>query len=91
MRKLTDRQVAVLAAIERTGNPTALGLGYEFRTTAAKIYRVIETLIRRGLVEQTGNPHWVYLGGPEDWGPSIHWPPGMEIPAEDIVRFRVIT
>jgi DNA-binding IclR family transcriptional regulator len=53
--RLTDRQIAVLAAIERLGNPTLPELRGQFTSLAAsEIYRVIEALERRGLVAKTG-------------------------------------
>ena len=55
MRKLTDRQVAVLAAIERLGSPTLPELRGQLTALAPSvIYRVIEALERRGLVIERG-------------------------------------
>jgi DNA-binding IclR family transcriptional regulator len=81
-RRLTDRQVAVLAAVERLGHPTIPELHTQFPALApSEIHRVLKSLINRGRVEMSGNPTWVYLGEP---------PPGFghPVPAEEVVRFR---
>jgi DNA-binding IclR family transcriptional regulator len=81
-KRLTDRQVAVLAAVERLGQPTIPDLWQEFPALApSEIYRVLKALIRRGYVEESGNRHWVYLGEPP---PDFGYP----VPPEDVVRFR---
>jgi DNA-binding IclR family transcriptional regulator len=81
-RRLTDRQVAVLAAVERLGRPTIPDLRTQFPALApSEIHRVLKSLIGRGYVEASGNPMWVYLGEP---------PPGFryDVPPEEVVRFR---
>jgi DNA-binding MarR family transcriptional regulator len=56
MRRLTDRQVAVLAAIERHGNPTMAELRGQLHALAAgAIARVVDALEQRGLVARTGD------------------------------------
>ena len=81
-RRLTDRQVAVLAAVERLGQPTIPDLWPEFPALApSEIHRVLKALIRKGLVERSGNPQWAYLGAPP---PDFPYP----IPPEEVVRFR---
>ena len=57
MRKLTDRQVAVLAAIERLGWPTLPELRDELsELTQSEIIRVVAALVIRGLVAEAGKP-----------------------------------
>lgn len=80
MRRLTDRQVAVLAAVERVGRPTLPDLRYEFPHLApSAVLRTLRELEKRGFVTSSGNPHWVYLGVGGFGAPSI--------PPEEIVRF----
>jgi hypothetical protein len=81
MRRLTDRQVAVLAAVERLGQPTLPDLRHEFPHLApSTVLRTLDALERKGRVLSTGNRHWVYLGVGGFGAPPIE--PG------DIVRFR---
>ncbi len=82
-RRLTDRQVAVLAAVERLGRPTIPELWDEFPALApSEIYRVLKALIAKGYVEMSGNPHWVYLGEPPaDFGHAV--------PPHEVVRFSI--
>jgi DNA-binding IclR family transcriptional regulator len=55
LRRLTDRQVAVLAAIERLGSPTLPELRAQLTALApSATSRVVEALERRGLVAQRG-------------------------------------
>ena len=57
MRRLTDRQVAVLAAIERLGSPTLSDLQRELPAlTPSEMTRVIAALVIRGLVAEAGEP-----------------------------------
>ena len=57
MRKLTDRQIAVLAAIERLGRPTLPELRHDLPALApAEITRVVAALVIRGLVAEEGKP-----------------------------------
>lgn len=80
MKRLTDRQVAVLAAVERIGRPTLPDLRFEFPHLApSTVFRTLEALERKGLVQSSGNRHWRYLGVGGFGAPSI--------PAEEVVRF----
>jgi hypothetical protein len=57
VRKLTDRQVAVLAAIERLGWPTLDGLRHELHALPpSEINRVVAALVIRGLIREAGKP-----------------------------------
>jgi DNA-binding MarR family transcriptional regulator len=57
VRRLTDRQVAVLAAIERIGGPTQEELRRDLAAlSASEITRVINALVIRGLVAESGKP-----------------------------------
>lgn len=57
MRKLTDRQVVVLAAVERLGSPTPDDLRQEVSAlTASETSRVVNALVTRGLVAESGRP-----------------------------------
>jgi DNA-binding IclR family transcriptional regulator len=62
-RKLTDRQVAVLAAVERLGEPTLpeIAAGFDSLSPSA-VLRVLEALAMRGVIEWRGDMRWVYLG-----------------------------
>jgi DNA-binding MarR family transcriptional regulator len=57
VRRLTNQQVAVLAAIERLGSPMLVELRRDLSALAmSTIHRHIEALERRGLVAQEGHP-----------------------------------
>ena len=64
MKRLTDRQVAVLACVERLGGGTLPAIHTELRDGRApsETRRVLGSLVARGLIVQTGNPTWTYLG-----------------------------
>ena len=67
-RRLTDRQTAVLAAVERLGRPSMPELHREFpRLAPSAINRVLAALESKGLVACAGDPHQVYLGGVQWW------------------------
>lgn len=63
-RRLTDLQVRVLAAVDRRGICTLPDLWDDFpdRPPSATL-RVLEALYARGLVEASGDPAQIYLGG----------------------------
>jgi len=64
MRRLTVRQSAVLAAIERRRESTLLDLRVDFpQLPPSEVWRVIESLCQRGLVNRVGDFEQVYLGG----------------------------
>jgi hypothetical protein len=69
MKRLTDRQVAVLAAVERLGRATLPDLRYEFPDLAPST--VLDALKKKGLVESSGKREWAYLGVGGFGAPSI--------------------
>jgi len=82
-RRLTDRQIAVLAAIERLGNPTVPELAKELCSmNPSEIVRVLDSLEAKGLVIASGSRHWIYLGDPAGV------PLAPQIPADEVVRYR---
>jgi DNA-binding IclR family transcriptional regulator len=69
----------VLAAVERLGESTLPQIKAQFAgLNASDVLRVLDALIRRGLVEWCGDPHLVYLGDA----------PVAVIDDDDVVRFR---
>ena len=65
-RKLTPRQSAVLAAVERRGRATLLDLRDDFpKLPPSTVARVMEVLTDRGLVRASGDPSLIYVGGVE--------------------------
>jgi hypothetical protein len=65
-RRLTPRQTAVLAAVERHGAATVPDLRDDFPGLApSTVARVLGVLVERGLVRRSGDPALVYLGGVE--------------------------
>lgn len=55
--RLTDGQVAVLAAVERLGSPVLAELRRELRALdVGSIWAQIESLERRGLLAEHGSP-----------------------------------
>ena len=84
-RRLTANQVAVLAAVERLGNPTVPDLASELDAMRpSEIVRVLDALERKEKVLGSGCRFWIYLGDPTGI------PQAPQIPAEDIVRYRTI-
>lgn len=70
--RLTDRQAAVLAAIERLGRPSMPELHGEFPQLApSAVARVLESLERKGLVARAGDPDQIYLGGVRWWSTAL--------------------
>jgi DNA-binding IclR family transcriptional regulator len=89
---MTDRQVAVLAALERHGRPTTVPeLHADFPEIAAStIVRVLDVLVERGLVEWTGDRSWVYLGElPQELEAQWIAEGRRIITPEEVVRFHV--
>lgn len=80
-RRLTDRQVAVLAAVERLGRPTLPEIAAEFPDLErSTVLRVLIALIDRDLVGWRGNWSWVYFGvGGGDKPP---------VDEDEVVRFQ---
>lgn len=67
-RRLTDRQAAVLAAVERRGRTTVGELGADFSGMASSaLVKVLDRLQELGHVERAGDPSLVYVGGVEFW------------------------
>ena len=65
-RKLTTRQAAVLAAIERRGRATLLDLRDDFPDIPpSTVARVTDVLRGRDLVRAFGDPSLIYVGGVE--------------------------
>lgn len=92
-RRLTNRQVAVLAALERRGDATTVPqLHGDFpQLKPAELVRVLDSLVRRGLVMWTGDRTWIYLGDlPKE--NETEWISGGRKPIspEDIVRFWTV-
>src|SRR5581483_8226604 len=81
MKRLTDRQVALLAAVERLGRPTLPDLRFEFPQLApSTVLRTLNALEKKGLVTSSGDHQWVYLGVGGFGAPAIA--------PDEIVRFR---
>lgn len=71
-KRLTDRQTAVLAAVERLGRPSMIDLRPEFLTLPpSAVKSVLDSLEKKGLVEHAGDPDQVYLGGVRWWSTAI--------------------
>lgn len=84
-RRLTTRQVAVLAAVERLGHPTVPELTSDLDgMRPSDIVRVLDVLERKSKVVASGCRHWTYLGDPAGI------PQAPQIPAADVVRYRAI-
>ena len=67
-RKLTVRQTAVLAAVERRGRPVMADLWEDFPDLQpSAIKRVLESLEKNGLVARAGDDSLVYLNGVTWW------------------------
>ena len=83
-KRLTDRQVVVLSAVERLGEPTVPELARELSTlgTASEVVRVLDALEAKRLVEATGNRIWRYLGDPA----GMRGAP--QIAPSEVVRYR---
>lgn len=80
MNRLTDRQVAVLAAVERLGRPTLPDVAAEFPHLApSAILSTLDALEAKKRVFSGGEREWVYLGEGGFGGPKIA--------SEAIVRF----
>lgn len=75
-RKLTDRQVVVLAAVERLGGmPTIPQLTAELPNfKQSEVLRVARSLDKRRYVFLRGNQFWAYLGD------------AKIVPADEVVR-----
>ena len=95
MRRLTDLQTAVLAAVERLDNPTLPEVAAQFPgRSSSDVFRVMEGLGRRGLVAMSGNPHYLYVGdgyfAPPDDAPAGEMPLAMDVPPDEVCRFHAL-
>lgn len=67
-RRLTNRQTAVLAAVERLGRCSVPDLGAQLPgMMPSAIAAVLAALERRGLIRHAGNRSMIYMGGVEFW------------------------
>jgi hypothetical protein len=84
MGRLSDRQAAVLAAVERIGRPVMADLWEQFPELApSSIKRVVDALERRGLVGRSGDDRRVYLNGVTWWSTAL--PTTEDAPTLDAV------
>ena len=84
-RRLSPRQVVVLAGVERLGNPTVPELAWELAgMQPSEIVRVLDALEQKEKVVASGCRWWIYLGDPAGV------PHAPQIPREDVVRYRAI-
>jgi len=84
-RRLTPKQAAVLAGVERLGNPTVPELAWDLDAMRpSEIVRVLDALERKEKVVGSGCRFWIYLGDPRGI------PHAPQIPAHEVVRFRAI-
>jgi len=71
-RKLTDRQTAVLAAVERLGRPVMADLWQEFPDLApSAIKNVLDALERKGLVDHAGDHSQAFVNGVHWWSTAL--------------------
>ena len=84
--KLTDRQAAVLAAVERLGRPIMADLWEQFPDLApSAIRRVLVSLERKGLIAHAGDEAQAYINGVRWWSTAME--PGDPDPRlESIAR-----
>lgn len=67
-KRLTNRQAAVLAAVERLGRTNVLDLSADFpHVESSSIVRVLDRVHELGHLERAGDPGLVYVGGVEYW------------------------
>ena len=70
--KLTDRQAAVLAAVERLGRPIMADLWEQFPDLApSAIRRVLVSLERKGLIAHAGDEAQAYVNGVRWWSTAM--------------------
>ncbi len=70
--KLTDRQAAVLASVERIGRPVMADLWQEFPDLQpSAIKRVLDSLEKKGLVDRAGDDSQAYLNGVHWWSTAL--------------------
>lgn len=70
--KLTDRQTAVLAAVERLGRPMMADLWQEFPDLApSAIKKVLDALEKKGLVDHAGDDSQAFVNGVHWWSTAL--------------------
>jgi len=70
--RLTDRQTAVLAAVERLGRPVMADLWEEFPDLApSAVKKVLDALETKGLVEHAGDDSQVFINGVHWWSTAL--------------------
>lgn len=70
--KLTDRQTAVLAAVERLGRPMMADLWQEFPVIApSAIKKVLDALEKKGLVAHAGDESQAFVNGVHWWSTAL--------------------
>lgn len=70
--KLTDRQTAVLAAVERLGRPMMADLWQEFPDLAPSgIKKVLDALEKKGLVAHAGDESQAFVNGVQWWSTAL--------------------
>lgn len=70
--KLTDRQTAVLAAVERLGRPVMADLWHEFPALApSSIKKVLDALEKKGLVNHAGDEGQAFVNGVHWWSTAL--------------------
>jgi hypothetical protein len=70
--KLTDRQTAVLAAVERLGRPVMADLWQEFPKLApSTIKRVLDALENKGRVDHSGDDAQAFVNGVHWWSTAL--------------------
>jgi hypothetical protein len=71
-RRLTERQAAVLAAVERVGRPVMADLWEQFpELNPSAIKKVLDGLEKQSLVAHSGDESRVYLNGVTWWSTAL--------------------
>ena len=90
-RRLTPRQTAVLAAVERRGRATLPDLREDFPQLApSAVAKVLDALGQRDLVRRSGDPHQIYLGGVTFWASSRE-PPEQDPRLEGLAKMLEVS
>jgi len=70
--KLTDRQAAVLAAVERLGRPVMADLWSQFPDLAPSVIKkVLDALGTKGLVDHAGDHSQAFVNGVHWWSTAL--------------------
>jgi hypothetical protein len=87
-RRPSERQAAVLAAVERLGRPMMADLWEQFPDMQpSAIKKVLDSLESKGLVEHAGEESKVYLNGVHWWSTALsatEYPPDVARVAEAV-------